>query len=133
MSRPIKRWNTDPGSSPEPELIYPEQNQVGPDYVYGAEAIAAFREDLGLLEQAATHDEGPESVGSGYMMMSHHACKRPSAYDNRNGAVFYCEGCGRFSLVERYMPPGRYARPYKYRWRHAGPIKQWKLEREYLR
>lgn len=127
MSRPIKRWNTDPNSSPEPTLVYAEKNQVGPDYAYGAEALEAFRKDLGLSAKPPKQNRVPDGV-----VHAVHRCAPPSTRGLSLGSIWYCDTCGRFAEVYRYRYPARQARPSQLKWKSVGPFKQRKLERKYL-
>lgn len=119
---PIKIWSTDPDAPREPRLV----DADGTDYVYGAEAIEAFREDLGL-------DAEPRSPrsSSGGMVHDIHRCAPPATRGYARGSVWRCDYCGRFAELHRYSPPGRYAKPYRFEWRSVGWFKQGRYEHMY--
>lgn len=119
--RPIKRYNIETG-----EVTYVDASgSVGPDYVYGAEALAAMREELGLTPEPKRKKDG--------LVYEVHRCQPPGVKKQHVGSIWYCDTCGKFAELYRYKKPGRYWHGYGYYWEHVGWLKQRRLEKQYLR
>lgn len=100
---------------------------VGPDYVYGDDAVRALREELEVTEVRV------QSKRRSGVVKDYHVCQTPSTSKHGAGSVYYCEDCGRFSELEQYSKSrGRVFSGYSYRWKHVGWFRQKQYEARYL-